>query len=155
MMMMMMMMMMVMLLLCLLCAYLLSGLCAKIRARWSVVRIAILHRIGTVGVSEASVAIAVSSVHRREGLEAVHWAIDELKVTIPCLFIAFVVMLLLIMRMISCLCRLVYLFGNKNGIKMAVRGRISCDIGEEERKVLLLMNLVCIGNKIKNLMPTV
>ena len=37
-------------------------------------------KLGVVPVSEASVIIALSSAHRKEGIEALHWAIDELKV---------------------------------------------------------------------------
>ncbi len=44
---------------------------------------AISHRLGVVPVGEASVLIAVSSAHRGEGLDAVHWAIDELKRRVP------------------------------------------------------------------------
>eukprot|EP01126_Amoeba_proteus_P035876 TRINITY_DN362_c0_g1_i10.p1 TRINITY_DN362_c0_g1~~TRINITY_DN362_c0_g1_i10.p1 ORF type:complete len:113 (-),score=6.79 TRINITY_DN362_c0_g1_i10:209-547(-) len=38
---------------------------------------------GLVPIGEASVIIAISSQHREEGLEAVHWSIDELKATVP------------------------------------------------------------------------
>ena len=38
---------------------------------------------GHVGPTEASVVIAVSSPHRADSLEAVHFAIDELKATVP------------------------------------------------------------------------
>ena len=58
-------------------------LCAAIRGAWDVAKIAMAHRTGTVGVGESSVIIAVSSAHRREALEACHWAIDELKATVP------------------------------------------------------------------------
>lgn len=34
-------------------------------------------------VGEASIVIAVSSPHRREALEAVHFAIDHIKATVP------------------------------------------------------------------------
>ena len=34
-------------------------------------------------VTETSVIIAVSSQHRQESLEAVHYAIDSLKATVP------------------------------------------------------------------------
>ena len=37
------------------------------------------YRIGVVGVTEASVVIAVSSPHRRDALDAVNFAIEELK----------------------------------------------------------------------------
>ncbi len=43
-------------------------------------RIAILHRLGLVEVGQASVIIGVSSVHRKEALDACHYAIDTLKV---------------------------------------------------------------------------
>jgi len=39
--------------------------------------------LGLVPVTEASVLIAISSPHRKESLEAVHFAIDALKATVP------------------------------------------------------------------------
>ena len=45
--------------------------------------IAIYHRLGEVGPCDASVIIAISSAHRKASLEAVHFAIDELKATVP------------------------------------------------------------------------
>eukprot|EP00741_Cyanophora_paradoxa_P000651 tig00000430_g627.t1 len=61
----------------------LRSICKQVREKWEVMAVAIEHRIGVVPVGEASVIIAVSSVHRREALEAVHWAIDELKARVP------------------------------------------------------------------------
>ena len=56
-------------------------LCERMRSKWpGIEACAIHHRIGTVPVTEASVVIAVSSPHRKESLEAVAWAIDNLKV---------------------------------------------------------------------------
>jgi molybdopterin synthase catalytic subunit len=55
----------------------------EIRGKWEVEKIAITHRIGRLEVGEASVAIAVSSAHRREAIEACHFAIDRLKQTVP------------------------------------------------------------------------
>jgi molybdopterin synthase catalytic subunit len=55
----------------------------ELRGRWKLERVAITHRIGRLDVGEASVAIAVSSAHRREGIEACHFAIDRLKQTVP------------------------------------------------------------------------
>jgi len=60
-----------------------QGICAKIRERWAVRHIAMAHRTGVVPIGEASVEIAVSSAHRREALESVHFAIDELKARVP------------------------------------------------------------------------
>jgi molybdopterin synthase catalytic subunit len=45
--------------------------------------IAIVHRLGTLAVGEASVAIAVASPHRREALAACAAAIDRLKERVP------------------------------------------------------------------------
>ena len=60
-----------------------QSICSKIRERWAVRHIAMSHRTGLVPIGEASIEIAVSSAHRREALEAVHWAIDELKARVP------------------------------------------------------------------------
>ena len=41
------------------------------------------HRTGIVPVRETSIVIAVSSAHRKESLEAVHYLIDTIKATVP------------------------------------------------------------------------
>ena len=51
--------------------------------RWGAGRVAILHRLGPVGVGECSVAIAVACPHRAEAFEACRWLIDELKREVP------------------------------------------------------------------------
>lgn len=51
--------------------------------RWSLGRIAIVHRIGRLNVGEASVIIAVSSAHRAEAFEACRFLIDKLKQEVP------------------------------------------------------------------------
>ncbi|KAF9304248.1 Molybdopterin synthase catalytic subunit [Mortierella antarctica] len=54
------------------------------RAKWNdLIHVAIYHKVGDCPVGETSVVIAVSSGHRRQGLEATAWLIDELKVQIP------------------------------------------------------------------------
>ena len=58
-------------------------ICMEIRTRWPVERISITHRLGLCPVCEASVAIAVSSAHRAEALEAVAYAINTLKAKVP------------------------------------------------------------------------
>lgn len=58
-------------------------LCGQACERWQLCGAAIAHRTGVVRVGEASVVIACSSPHRRDALEACHWAIDELKATVP------------------------------------------------------------------------
>ncbi len=59
------------------------AICGRMRAKWSLRHIAMVHRTGVVACSESSVEIAVSSVHRREALEAARFAIDELKANVP------------------------------------------------------------------------
>lgn len=61
----------------------LQKICDKIRSTWVVKHIAMYHKVGLVPIGEASVFIAISSEHRSESLEAVHFAIDELKATVP------------------------------------------------------------------------
>lgn len=51
--------------------------------RWPIIKVAMLHRIGRVDIGEASVAIAVSSGHRHAAFEACHYAINQLKETVP------------------------------------------------------------------------
>ena len=52
--------------------------------RWADLRrIVISHRSGEVGICHPSVVIHVSSVHRRQGLEACQYAIDTLKADVP------------------------------------------------------------------------
>eukprot|EP01128_Nolandella_sp_AFSM9_P005381 TRINITY_DN2585_c0_g1_i1.p2 TRINITY_DN2585_c0_g1~~TRINITY_DN2585_c0_g1_i1.p2 ORF type:complete len:149 (+),score=28.33 TRINITY_DN2585_c0_g1_i1:308-754(+) len=58
-------------------------ICHTIRERWDVGNVAMYHKVGEVPIGEASVIIAISSVHRLDGLEAVHFAIDELKASVP------------------------------------------------------------------------
>ncbi|XP_039312810.1 molybdopterin synthase catalytic subunit isoform X2 [Solenopsis invicta] len=60
-----------------------ANICDKIRSQWDVEGIAIFHRIGKVPISEASVVIAISSPHRKESLNAVEYAINTLKASVP------------------------------------------------------------------------
>jgi len=51
--------------------------------RWLLVNCAIVHRLGSVPLGEASVVIAVSSAHRSDAFEAGRWLIDTLKREVP------------------------------------------------------------------------
>jgi molybdopterin synthase catalytic subunit len=53
------------------------------RQRWPVGEIALVHRLGRLGVGEVSVAVAVSCPHRAEAFEACRYAIDRLKQVVP------------------------------------------------------------------------
>jgi molybdopterin synthase catalytic subunit len=56
----------------------------ELRRRWpEVERVALLHRTGVITLSEASVAVVVSSPHRPDAFEAARYAIDTLKETVP------------------------------------------------------------------------
>ncbi|HRK32923.1 MAG TPA: molybdenum cofactor biosynthesis protein MoaE [Tepidisphaeraceae bacterium] len=54
-------------------------LAAAARSKWPIERLAILHRVGRVGLGDPSVLIAVSTPHRSEAFEACRWLIDTLK----------------------------------------------------------------------------
>ncbi|XP_068105538.1 molybdopterin synthase catalytic subunit-like [Hyperolius riggenbachi] len=57
---------------------------SEIRQQWpSVKHIAVHHRLGLVPVTEASVAIAISSPHRGDAQDAVKYCINTLKATVP------------------------------------------------------------------------
>lgn len=58
-------------------------LAAQAQARWPVEKCAIAHRLGEVPIGEASVAVAVSSPHRRDAFEAASWLMDRLKELVP------------------------------------------------------------------------
>lgn len=51
--------------------------------RWPVCKLSIVHRIGRVNPREPSVAIAVSTPHRRESFEAGEWLINTVKHEVP------------------------------------------------------------------------
>ena len=57
---------------------------AEARRRWpELERVALLHRVGRLEVSEPSVVVVVSSPHRGEAFEASRYCIDTLKETAP------------------------------------------------------------------------
>jgi molybdopterin converting factor subunit 1 len=60
-----------------------AELAEELRGRYDVLDIAIHHRVGTVGIGEPSVVIAVSAPHRQDALAACKDAIDTLKRTVP------------------------------------------------------------------------
>ncbi len=53
------------------------------RQRWPLTACLITHRLGTVPLGEASVAIVVASAHRHEAFAAGEWLIDTLKERVP------------------------------------------------------------------------
>lgn len=53
------------------------------RERFGDVRLAIVHRVGTLRVGEVSVAVLAAAAHRAEAFEACRYAIDQLKRRAP------------------------------------------------------------------------
>ncbi len=54
------------------------------RVRWPAVeRIALVHRLGDLALSEASVLVVISAPHREAAFEAARFCIDTLKATVP------------------------------------------------------------------------
>jgi molybdopterin synthase catalytic subunit len=53
------------------------------REQWALTNIVVQHKLGSCPVGDVSIAIIVSSVHRKESLDAVHFLIDELKDKVP------------------------------------------------------------------------
>lgn len=56
---------------------------ADARREFAISEVAIVHRVGRVGIGEASVAIAVAAPHRAAALEACRFVIDRLKTEVP------------------------------------------------------------------------
>lgn len=54
----------------------------EVRERFDPCAIAIVHRVGTLRIGEASVGIAVAAPHRGAAFDACEYAIDELKVRV-------------------------------------------------------------------------
>lgn len=61
----------------------LAELEAEARRRWPVIECSIVHRLGVVPPTEASVAIVVSTPHRADAFNAGQWLIDSLKADVP------------------------------------------------------------------------
>lgn len=55
----------------------------EIAERWGLRRVAIIHRVGSLQVGEASVVIAISSPHRDAAFDACRYAIERLKEIVP------------------------------------------------------------------------
>jgi len=60
-----------------------TQLARELEQRYDLCAVAIHHRVGTLGIGEASVVVAVSAPHREDALAACKDAIDTLKETVP------------------------------------------------------------------------
>ena len=55
----------------------------EMMAEFGLEQLAIGHRIGTVGIGEISLVVAVGSPHRKEGFYACHKTVDRIKEVVP------------------------------------------------------------------------
>jgi molybdopterin synthase catalytic subunit len=62
---------------------LMEEIAAEAGRRFPVTNVRLVHRLGTLAIGEASVAVAVSSPHRNEAFAACRFAIDALKAQVP------------------------------------------------------------------------
>ncbi len=51
--------------------------------RWTILKVAAVHRTGTLEIGESAVMVAVSAGHRTEAFPAARYVIDELKARAP------------------------------------------------------------------------
>lgn len=51
--------------------------------QWPIVKSSIVHRLGHLGLGEASIAVAISTAHRRDAFESAQWIMDRLKEVVP------------------------------------------------------------------------
>ena len=62
---------------------LMEEIASETAQRFPVSEVRLVHRLGRIGIGEASVAVAVSSPHRAEAFGACRFAIDALKARVP------------------------------------------------------------------------
>ena len=55
----------------------------EIHGKWGLDRVAMIHRVGRLGIGEVSVAVAVASAHRSDGFQACNYAMNRLKQIVP------------------------------------------------------------------------
>ena len=62
----------------------LEAIAVELRQRWPMTgRVAMLHRVGRLELTDSSVVVAVSSPHRPEAFAAARFGIDSLKASVP------------------------------------------------------------------------
>ena len=54
-----------------------------IAARYDVVALSAVHRVGSLGIGDIAVVVAVSAAHRGQAMDACHALIDDLKSGVP------------------------------------------------------------------------
>ena len=61
----------------------LRALADRAKARFGVLEVSIVHRLGRVPVGQDAVAVATSAAHRREAFDACAWVMEEVKRAVP------------------------------------------------------------------------
>ena len=61
----------------------LADIAAEAAQRFGTDRIAVVHRVGDLGIGEIAVAVAVSSPHRAESFDGARYVMEELKRRLP------------------------------------------------------------------------
>lgn len=62
----------------------LERICADVKERWKTIAgVVIVHRIGRVPVGETAVVIGIAAAHREELFDALRYAIDQVKESVP------------------------------------------------------------------------
>jgi molybdopterin synthase catalytic subunit len=61
----------------------LQAIADQAKARWDIVEVLIIHRIGTLNINDQIVFVAVSSAHRGEAFQACEFVMDYLKTEAP------------------------------------------------------------------------
>jgi len=61
----------------------LEEIASETRQRWQINNIAILHRIGKLGVGDINLVVAIASAHRKEGFAACQYVVDQFKERLP------------------------------------------------------------------------
>jgi molybdopterin synthase catalytic subunit len=62
---------------------LMQRIARETRERYPVTEVRLVHRLGSLGIGDASVAVAVAAPHRSEAFAACRFAIDALKEQVP------------------------------------------------------------------------
>jgi len=60
-----------------------AELAEQARLRWPILDLALVHRLGHLGLGEISIVIAVSCPHRHQAFDACRWLIDTFKEVVP------------------------------------------------------------------------
>jgi molybdopterin synthase catalytic subunit len=55
----------------------------QIKSKWPVNTVSITHRIGKLLVGDINLVIAIAAAHRKEGLAACQYAVDQFKQSLP------------------------------------------------------------------------